>query len=679
MKKTRPAKNQNAAGANSRLNASGEGVSFWRTWWPAILIATLVIWAFFPTLQLGFVTYDDPDYVTANERVHEGLSPASILWAFDPSTRVSANWHPLTMVSHLLDFQLYGIKPFGHHLTSLVLHTLNSVLLLILLRRMTGALWCSLAVAAWFGLHPAHVESVAWISERKDVLSGFFWMLTLLAYHQYVRLKTEASPQTWKFYFLAVAAFLFGLLSKPMLVTLPFVLLLLDYWPLNRFTLAQLRPLLVEKIPFFLLTVASSVITYLVQKQAGATLLIEPISFGSRVANALVSYLRYLGLLFWPTDLVVFYPFQATWPLATVVLAIFTIGAVTLLAVSLRRDSAYLPVGWFWFLGTLVPVIGFVQVGAQSIADRYTYLPSIGLFVVVAWGADEIRRRWRAPAWPLGAVAAATALACLIATPRQIEYWDDSETLFRRVLARYGDHFVPQLSLGVVLLQKGRNQEAITALQRARELNPNYPLTYLNLGAVLQVEGRTEEAIEACREATRLQPTMVNAWGNLARSQLKAGDSAGAVESLQRALALAPNDAGMRHLLGIGLRSERRFDEAIAAQRSALELQPGFPQAREQLVKSLVSKGQVNEARKEWRTISGLTPDSVVEHNSFGVLLAETGQLDAATAEFEAAARIEPDNPDAKNNLAQARKARAKAKSAEPTHPEVPISTSAKP
>ncbi len=643
-------------------------------WWPCLLIAALVLLAFLPALNNGFVQYDDPDYVSNNPKVQEGLTLSGVAWAFDPATIVGANWHPLTMVSHLLDCQLYGLAPFGHHLTSVLLHVLNSVLLFIVLRRMTGALWCSLAVAVWFGVHPAHVESVAWVSERKDVLSGLFWMLTLLAYHEYTKRRAERSPRTWIYYALALVAFLLGLLAKPMLVTLPFVLLLLDYWPLRRLTPASWRPLLLEKVPFFALTIASSVITFLVQKKGGAMELALEIPLAARVANAVVSYLRYVGMLFWPTDLTAFYPFQVSWPIAMVVGALGFVAIVSLASLWLGKERGYWPVGWFWFFGTLVPVIGLVQVGAQSIADRYTYLPSIGLFIAVAWAADDLRQRWRVPGAAVGVIGAVTALACVVATRHQIGFWRDGETLFRRILTRNGDHYMPHVGLGSALIDQRRYPEAIAVLERARELDPKVVLTYLNLCAAYLAEGRAAEAVAASRQGTRLAPKMLTAWSNLGRSQMQAGETAGAVDSFQKAVALAPKSAENFHLLGLALRWEQRFDEANAAQRRALELQPDMLQAREQMIKALILKGDLTKARMEWRTLSGLMPGSLVEHNSFGVLLAEIGRIEDATKEFEAAHRIAPNDPDTKNNLARAYEARSKTGKAEP-----PASMSAKP
>lgn len=636
------------------------GGGFWRNWWPCLLVAAVVAWVFLPCLNNDFVTYDDPEYVTRNERVRAGLSLGTIAWAFSPTTNVCANWHPLTLLSHALDCEWHSLNPYGHHLTSLLLHVANSVLVFVVLKRMTGSSWSSFAVAVLFGLHPAHVESVAWVAERKDVLSGFFWMLSIWAYVEFVKGQAANAPRTRTYYFLALAAFALGLLAKPMLVTLPFVLLLLDYWPLQRLTLATIRRLVLEKVPFFILTLISCVVTLIAQKQGGATTMAEAVPFFDRLTNALVSYCRYVGMLFWPKDLAAFYPFRENWPVTVVVLSALAVAGSSLAVVLLGRKRGYFPTGWFWFLGTLVPVIGLVQVGAQSIADRYTYLPSIGFFVVVAWGADELLRQWRAPGWSIGALGVAAGVACIGATRNQIAFWKDGETLFRRAVAISGEHYLPRLGLGGALLIKRQFHESIAELQRARELRPSEVFIHFNLCTALLAEDRIEEALAVCWEGTRVQPKAAMAWSNLGRCQMKAGEMANAVESLQRAVAIEPKDPSNHHMLGVALRAEKRFEEAIHPLRRALELQPGLTTAREELVKALLLEGQLEEARSEWRQATGIAAGSAVEHNSFGVLLAELGQMDSAIKEFEAAQRIEPGNADAKNNLARAHAAKAK-------------------
>jgi hypothetical protein len=392
------------------------------------LLAVVVLLVYARVGHYRFVDYDDPDYVFNNSHVTSGLSAENLLWAFRSGH--AANWHPATWISHMVDCQLFGVNAGPQHLVSVLLHAANTVLLFVVFFRMTGFPWRSATVAALFGLHPQHVESVAWIAERKDVLCGFFWCLTLLAYHRY------ATRRTWTRY-LVVALFLaLALMSKPMAVTLPCVLLLLDYWPLNRLrSLDQLKPLLLEKTPLLALSAGASITTFLVQKSWGAVVSDEHSSLLLRVGRAIETYFFYLGKTFWPRELFVPYWYEYKpefWPLAgmSVMLALLTFAA---LKFGVRHR--FLPVGWFWFLGTLVPVVGLVQVGAQSAADRYTYLPSIGLFVVVTWGAADLLISLRTSRWVIGSVAMAIIAICGIVTFRQAGYWKNSETLFRHTLA----------------------------------------------------------------------------------------------------------------------------------------------------------------------------------------------------------------------------------------------------
>lgn len=625
--------------------------------WLCLVLAALVAVTFLPCLNNGFVTYDDPDYVTKNVRVQSGISLSGIQWALTTGS-VSSNWHPLTLLSHMLDCEWFGLQPFGHHLTSYILHILNSVLLFVMLQRMTGFVWCSFAVAAWFGLHPAHVESVAWVAERKDVLSGLFWMLTLLAYAEFARTPTGGSRRR-TYYLFSLGSFFLGLLAKPMLVTLPFVLLLLDYWPLRRLSLENVRRLVAEKVPFFVLTLVSTIVTYIVQKHGGAMALVEPVPLSDRLTNALVAYGRYVQKLLWPTDLAVFYPFRNAWPMFSIALAALFVMGVSAITLLHARKHRFLPVGWFWFLGTLVPVIGLVQVGAQSMADRYTYLPSIGLFVVVAWGVNELAQRMRYPSWATGTIGFATVAACIVATRTQITFWKDGETLFRRAVAVSGDHYLPHLSLGIALLGKGRFSEALVSLQQSRVLRPAEFLVHNNLGAAFLAEGRLNEATVAFQKALSSKPDSSMAMINLAQCYISTGQFPSAADILRKAIIISPDNAQAHFLLGVALLSERRHDDALMSLNRALELQPAFAQARQELTKALVFKGQLEEARNEWRRTVDLVAGSATEHNSFGVLLAEAGQFEAAIKEFEEAQRVEPGNADARNNLSRARAAKA--------------------
>ena len=442
----------------------------------------LVLCTFWPSLGNGFVNYDDDLYVAANGHVQSGLSWAGARWAF--CTPVAANWHPATILSHMLDCQLFGLKPWGHHLTSVWLHAVNTVLVFLVFRRMTGALWRSLLVAALFGLHPLRVESVAWVAERKDVLSTFFFMLTLWAYVRYAQESKVQSPKSKVAYVLALVFFACGLMSKPMLVTLPFVLLLLDYWPLGRNAECGMRnaepgaggkvqgrtwpwmKLVREKAPFFLLAAIASAVTLITQHRAKALATVENIRLIDRLANALVSYCRYLAKFLWPAKLAVFYPEPVKWPTATVLLAGLLLLGISIMAVALRHRHRYLPVGWLWSLGTLVPVIGLVQVGAQAMADRYTYVPLIGVALLLVWGMHELTSRWQFRAVLLSAAAAAGMILCVALTRRQIGHWRDTETLFRHALAVTDDNWVAHHNLGDALEKRGRLDEAIHMLRK---------------------------------------------------------------------------------------------------------------------------------------------------------------------------------------------------------------------
>ena len=418
--------------------------------WPiAVLLVLLTIAVYWPATRYDFINFDDPAYVTKNPNVQSGLSRESVKWAFFHP--VSANWHPLTVMSHMLDCQLYGLKPWGHHLTSVLLHALNAVLVFVLLRQLTRAVWRSLLVAALFAVHPLLVESVAWISERKDVLSGFFGLLCLIFYARYAQPKIVNRQSSIINYALAVFFFALGLISKPMLVTWPFVMLLLDYWPLGRLQTTdyglpsseskngpqpstawrgeatcrvevkrrrerrRLTPLLLEKLPFFALAAVASCVTFVVQKHGGAVSAGESWPLGAHAGNALISYCRYLEKLFWPTDLAVFYPHPKDWPLALVLPAGLLLVAISVLFFVERRRYPFLLMGWLWFCGTLVPVIGLVQVGGQAMADRYAYLPSLGVLIVAIWGANELTRHWRHPmiAWSVAGCNSHCCVFCV--------------------------------------------------------------------------------------------------------------------------------------------------------------------------------------------------------------------------------------------------------------------------
>ena len=500
-----------------------------------LTLALVTAALYWPMLQHDFIGYyDDDAYLTRNAHVNAGLTWSGVVWAFQSG--YAANWHPLTWISHMLDCQLYGLNPWGHHLTNLLFHVANTLLLFAWLKQLTGTLWRSAFVAALFAWHPLHVESVAWAAERKDVLSAFFWMLTLIAYSQYVQKSEVRSPTSKAFYMFALAFFALGLMSKPMVVTLPFVLLLIDFWPLNRFSKFQFlvpspekdstlnstsrqagvqtnQPstrsifrLICEKMPFFALALAASIITYSIQQTGGAFWSLNALPLRLRLANALVSYVRYISKTFWPADLALIYPYPHHWP------ALLVSGAALLLVIWSglflwrARRNPYLFTGWFWYLGTLVPAIGLVQVGVQSMADRYLYLPGIGLFIILAWGLNDLLRlrpHWQRPVL----LACGTALAaCLAVTEIQLCYWQNSLKLFMHTVEVTTDNYCADTYLGNVLEQAGDKEDALSLYAQAVRIQPDFPLGQFNLGMVLLKKGRLVEASNHLAIAAQLMP-----------------------------------------------------------------------------------------------------------------------------------------------------------------------------
>jgi tetratricopeptide (TPR) repeat protein len=535
-----------------------------------------------------FLLYDDDRYITANTFVHNGITLESIAWAF--TTGHASNWHPLTWLSHMLDVERFGLQPAGHLLTNVFFHLVNTVLLLIVLRRMSGAFWQSLFVAAVFALHPLHVESVAWAAERKDVLSGLFWMLTLWAYAFYV-----GQPSSRRL-LVVLVVFALGLMAKPMLVTLPIVLLLLDLWPLKRFhlldestlstktprrILTSLLPLVKEKIPLFALTAISSVITYAVQQQGGAMSTVEGIALPVRVANALVAYVSYLGKAFWPVQLAVFYPhYGEQIPLwqsigALVVLALLTAGALLFI-----RRAPFLTTGWLWFLGTLVPVIGLVQVGAQSMADRYTYVPLIGIAIMVAWGAVELTARWRYRTIALTFAAAIALTGMTLLSYRQIGYWKNSLTLFEHALSVTKKNWLAHHNLGTALLRARQYEQARFHFTKTLELYPSIAHTHHNLANALVALGQPDSAIVHYREALRLEPNFEEAHVNLGILLAQQNKTDEAMQHYREAIRINPRYAPAHYNLALLLSAKGKLDDAFFHLTTVLSIEPGDAEAR---------------------------------------------------------------------------------------------------
>src|SRR5256714_9208575 len=527
----------------------------------SVFLAVIVWIAFGRALNHGFVGYDDQNYVLRNPRVTNGLTLDGIQWAF---THVHVtNWHPFTTISNMLDCQLYGLQPWGHHLTNILLHAAAAILLFLALRQLTGSFWPSLLVAAVFAVHPLRVESVAWVSERKDVLSGVFFVLTLWAYARYARDNKAAS--FW--HVTVVVLFAFGLMCKPTLVTLPFVLLLLDYWPLGR---SQSSPgggirsskwtwLVVEKVPLFVLSAASCVATLVAQKQALDTSLKPP--FAERIGNALISYVTYIGQMIWPAHLAVLYPYpEGTLKVGQAILALLLLLSISAAVFLWRRKFPFLLTGWFWYLGMLVPMIGIVQVGSQVRADRYTYLPQIGLYIMCAWSAVELFHRWNRSRMILAAAASLIITALITRSYFQTFYWRDTETLWRHAIATTSNNFIAANNLSQVLFQSGRFGEAITECREALKIKPDSAAAHNNLGAALvknqrgdgagRQNGAVEEAIAHYRTALQIKPDFAQAQGNLGTALLLKGQVNEAIVHYQKALQIDSNYAEAQYSLG---------------------------------------------------------------------------------------------------------------------------------
>ena len=567
-----------------------------------LVLATLA--AYEPLFHNEFVSLDDNLYVTKNATVQQGLSWETVRWAF--TTQAAGNWHPLTWLSHLLDVQLFGLDPVGHHATSLALHLATTLLLLRVLWGLTGALWPSSFVAAIFALHPLHVESVAWVAERKDLLAGLFFVLTLGAWARWVERPGRLR------YALVLLALACGLMAKPMLVTVPFLLLLLDYWPLGRMNWKRehepqgptLSRLLGEKVPLFTLVAASSVMTYWAQQAGGA---VEDVPLGARLSNALVAWVGYAAKLAWPDRLAVMYPYPALgWPVWQTLLSGAVLVGVSAAALRLGRRYRYLPVGWFWYAGMLVPVIGLVQVGYQASADRYTYLPSIGLSIVIAWGTTDLAKRTRLSyAWL--AVPAAVALAAMILTTRaQVGHWRNTFTLYEHAVSVTDNNYVMYANLGVAHGNRGESDRAVFYLEQAVRANPRFDHGHYNLAVELQKRGRLDEAIEHYRAAIDVTPDYSSAHANLAGLFAARGDFDGSIHHMQRVLEGRPDDVRTRFRLAVALHTRGRLDEAVQEYRSILRRSPSLPQVHRNLGRALESLGQNDEAQRHFRTAQQL-------------------------------------------------------------------------
>ena len=631
-----------------------------------LLLLLLVFLVYLHALSSDFVSYDDQVYVTGNYHVQHGLTWDNVKWAFCTST--AANWHPVTWLSHMLDCELFGLKAWGHHLTNLLLHTANTFLVFLVLRRMTGAFWRSWFVAGLFGLHPMHVESVAWVAERKDVLSTLFWLLTLWAYARYAQKRPRVESRgsgaditvqaldsrlSTLDYFLALLLFACGLMSKPMVVTLPFVLLLLDYWPLNRFGNNRVWPLVREKLPFFLLAAASSVVTFVVQRTVGAMAATTTLPMGARLENALVSYAGYLGKLIFPTNLAVIYPFPYPfhWPLGDLISAGLLLLGISIFVITMRRQQPWLLVGWLWFVGTLVPVIGLVQVGLQAMADRYSYVPSIGLFIFLSWGAGALTKGWRHRVIVLSGAATVALALCAGLAWRQVGYWKDTRTLFQHAIDATKDNFIAYSNLGDYELAQGNYDEAIKLCGEATRLMPSYHLAYSPLGAALCKSGRLTEGIQELQLAVKMDPDTAQPHSDMADALVQKGQGADAINEYRETIRLNPEMLDARNRLGVLLENSGHLDEAIQQFEEVIRINPAYVSAYNNLGLALESQGRLDQAFAEFKMAVRLDPHDAKGHFGLSLALKVKGRLDEAIGEFEEGLKLEPDTPQAHNEL----------------------------
>lgn len=528
----------------------------------ALIIVTTIVFS-----RVGdheFLLFDDEDYITQNPHIENGITVSNIAWAF--SSVYASNWHPITWLSHMADVQLYGMNPRGHHFTNVIIHSVSTMLLFILLLLLTRSQWKSLFVAALFALHPMHVESVAWVAERKDVLSAFFWFLTLILYSQYVAKRKHIQ------YLLTLVSFILGLMCKPMLITLPIVMLLIDFWPLNRFNVKELeswqnsirgytstiKSVIIEKIPFFACSLISAFITIYAQKSGGAINNLDEVSLGFRFENAILCYVKYIGNTFWPHHLAAIYPLPRSISILPVILSLIILLSISSVTIWARHKFPYLAVGWYWFLITLIPVIGLVQVGSQSMADRYTYIPLVGLFIMAAWGIPVLAKDINHQQAILASLAGAVIIASAVLTWQQLGYWRDDFSLFRHALQVTTGNYVAHTNLGGALERKGNLDAAISELQEALAINPNYINAHNCLGVSLAQKGSLDAAYKEFKYIIKTHPNDSQAHNNIGNVLSSKGEHDEAIKEYQEALRINPEYSDAYNNLAMELADKRK-------------------------------------------------------------------------------------------------------------------------
>lgn len=615
-----------------------------------LIITTAIVYGQMVTHD--FVEFDDGRYVSENPQVKAGFTAESVRWAF--STTHAEFWHPLTWLSLMLDTQIFGMIPGGYLATNLLLHIFSTLLLYLFFKRTTASVWHSGFVAAMFALHPLHVESVAWIAQRKDVLSTLFWMLTMLCYALYVErpgIKT----------YLPMLLFLvLGLMAKPMLVTLPFALLLLDYWPLDRFQAsASFRSfyhcalsLIREKIPLFVVAGAASVVAYLAQQGEGRIKSLAVVSLESRVANALVSYAVYIGKMLWPFKLACFYPYPDAFTWWQVGGSVFLLLSISWFAVRFARSYPFLIVGWLWYLGTLVPVIGLVKIGAYAMADRYSYVPLIGIFIILAWGVPALLSKGRYRKVVYAGLGVFTIVLCLVMTWFQVRVWQNQYTLFAHAVEVTSDNYLAHNGLGRALKKQGKLDEATNQFFEALRIKPDFLPTYINLGSIYYIQNKTDEAITYFSKAVQKNPNLVNAHNSLGMLYDQQGQVDKAIEHFRATLAIKPEDVGAHTFLAKTLAAKGRLDEAVYHYTELLQLQPANAVVHYNLGVALENQGKLVEAGVQYSAALKINPEYADAHYNLANLMAKQGRFNNAVDHYQKTLSIDPDHTRALSNLA---------------------------
>jgi tetratricopeptide (TPR) repeat protein len=621
-----------------------------------VVLALLVLSVYGRVGGYLFVGFDDSLYVYKNAEVQKGLTKGGIGWAF--TTFHASNWHPLTWLSHMADVELFGITTGWHHWVNVLFHLLNTVMLFLVLSWMTGGIWQSAFVAALFAVHPLHVESVAWIAERKDVLSTLFWILTMGAYLRYVRRPCVGR------YLPVIILFTLGLMCKPMLVTLPFVLLLLDWWPLGRMTsedssnfpslrgsIFMIFRLIWEKVPLLGLSAISAIITFLAQSSGEAVEPLDSLPLQWRIPNALVSYVTYLWKIVWPSSLAVFYPHpastQAGIPLWTIVGGILLLGGFSFIVLWQRHRHPYLAVGWLWYLGTLVPVIGLVQVGNQAMADRYTYIPLIGLFIVIAWGIPNLFPRGRFRRLILGMLGGSVVVALSVVAWNQAGYWRDSVTLFSRAVTVTKNNWLAWNNLGAAYDKLGQPRQAILYYREALRIKPNFAMAWNNLGLAYHALGQDEQALSCYQEALKFKPDYIDAWNNLGVTFNNLGQSQQAINYYREALRIKPDYADAWNNLGAAYDKLGQPEQAINYYREALRIKPDYADAWNNLGAAYDKLGRPEQAIIHYQEVLKLKPDYADAWYNLGVAYDKLGQPQQAIFHYRRALQIKPDSVEA--------------------------------